>query len=97
MCVCERMAFNQVCQVRRGGEITTPGPDLHPGQNCFLNPAGNRTVDISNHLLDRNTAAAPARQARNAVSAVIITAILDLDESPRAFSVACNRNAADRF
>ena len=87
--------LDQVAQVR--AIFLSPRTEMDTGQNNFLCPALQRRLNIENHIRDRAAAPLAACDGRDAKRAVIITAILHLDEGARAAMQPGQRFAGNRF
>ena len=70
---------------------------MHARQHDFLRAPIQRRLDIRDHIRQRTRTTFTARNSRDAESAVIITAVLHLDESAGALAQTGQRLASNRF
>ena len=83
--------------LERSRKVISPRTEMHAGQHDLFGAASQRGLNIENHIRHRAAATFAARNGRDAERAVIVTAILHLDEGARAAMQAGQRLAGNRF
>ncbi|MBA7689492.1 hypothetical protein ES703_98000 [subsurface metagenome] len=74
-----------------GQVIGLPRADIHPCEDDFLKALGSQAAGFFQAIVQRAAAAQPTRCGNDAVAAVVVTPLLDLQESPGAACPASRR------